>query len=135
GAGTFSTRGGGGAGRKGLAGGRRAAGAAGKARGVALVTQLETGSLGALMDRWTQALGARPRVSFEPFGHEAIRAANRAAFGREAVPQYAFEDAQFILNFGADWVETWINNVALPAGFARMHAFREGRTRTYVHVE
>jgi anaerobic selenocysteine-containing dehydrogenase/Fe-S-cluster-containing dehydrogenase component len=112
-----------------------AARGAGKARGVALVTQLETGSLGALMDRWTQALGTRPRVAFEPFAHEAIRAANRAAFGREAVPYYAFEDAQVILNFGADWVETWINNVALPSNFARMHAFREGRAGTYIHVE
>jgi len=112
-----------------------AARAAGKGRGVALVTQLEPGSLGTLMDRWTQVLGARPRVAFEPFGHEAIRAANRNAFGREAVPYYAFEDAQVILNFGADWVETWINNVALPAGFARMHAFREGRAGSYIHVE
>src|SRR2546427_4198189 len=87
------------------------------------------------MDRWTQALGTRPRVAFEPFGHEAIRAANRAAFGRDAVPYYAFEDAQVILNFGADWVETWINNVALPSSFARMHAFREGRSGAYLHVE
>ncbi len=112
-----------------------AARGAGKGRGVALVSQLETGSLGALMDRFTQALGTRPRVTLEPFGHEAIRAANARAFGRAAVPYYAFEDAQVILNFGADWVETWINNVAHPAGFARMHAFREGRTGTYIHVE
>src|SRR5438105_4839859 len=112
-----------------------AARGAGKGRGVALVTQLETGSLGALMDRFTQALGARPRVTLEPFGHEAIRAASRAVFGRDAVPFYAFEDAQVILNFGADWVETWINNVAFPTAFARMHAFREGRTGTYIHVE
>ncbi|PYM80464.1 MAG: molybdopterin-binding oxidoreductase [Candidatus Rokuibacteriota bacterium] len=112
-----------------------AARGAGKGRGVALVTQLETGSLGALMDRWTEALGARPRVTLEPFGHEAIRAASRAVFGRDAVPSYAFEDARVILNFGADWVETWINNVAFPTAFARMHAFREGRTGTYIHVE
>src|SRR6267143_929295 len=112
-----------------------AARGAGKGRGVALVTQLETGSLGALMDRWTQALGTRPRVTLEPFGHEAIRAASRAVFGRDAVPSYAFEDARVILNFGADWVETWINNVAFPNAFARMHAFREGRTGTYIHVE
>ena len=112
-----------------------AARGANKGRGVALVTQLESGSLGALMDRWTQALGTRPRVAFEPFGHEAIRAASRAVFGRDAVPYYAFEDAQVILNFGADWVETWINNVALSSSFARMHAFREGRSGTYIHVE
>ncbi|HEV8586907.1 MAG TPA: hypothetical protein VGT02_18255, partial [Methylomirabilota bacterium] len=60
----------------------------GKGRGVALVSQLETGSLGALMDRFTQALGTRPRVTLEPFGHEAIRAAGRAVFGRDAVPYY-----------------------------------------------
>src|SRR5467141_2605920 len=112
-----------------------AARGAGKGGGVALVTQLETGRLGALMDRFTQALGARPRVTLEPFGHEAIRAASRAVFGRDAVPSYAFEDARVILNFGADWVETWINNVAFPTAFARMHAFREGRTGTYIHVE
>jgi len=63
-----------------------AARGAGKGRGVALVTQLEASSLGALMDRWTQALGTRPRVAFEPFGHAAIRAADRSAFGRDAVP-------------------------------------------------
>src|SRR5438309_2287861 len=99
-----------------------AARGAGKGRGVALVTQLETGSLGALMDRWTEALGARPRVTLEPFGHEAIRAASRAVFGRDAVPSYAFEDARVILNFGADWVETWINNVAFPTAVALLNA-------------
>ena len=112
-----------------------AARSANRMRAVAIVTQLESGSLGALADRFAQALGTRPRVAFEPFAHEAIRAANRAAFGRDAVPYYAFEDAQVIVNFGADWVETWINNVALPSAFARMHAFREGRTGTYIHVE
>src|SRR5437867_3525127 len=74
---------------KALAARLTAARGAGKGRGVALVTQLETGSLGALMDRWTEALGARPRVTLEPFGHEAIRAASRAVFGRDAVPSYA----------------------------------------------
>lgn len=102
---------------------------------VAVVTQLENGSLGAFVDRWVQALGARPRVTFEPFAYEAIRAANRLTFNREAVPYYAFEDANVLLSFGADWVETWINNVHHPAAFTAMHAFREGRAGTCIHVE
>ena len=106
-----------------------------KGSAIALVSQLENGSLGALLDRFGQALGARPRVTLESFGYEAVRAANRATFGRDAVPYYAFEDAQVILNFGADWLETWLNNVHYPAAFARMHAFREGRAGTYIHVE
>src|SRR5438876_10589604 len=48
---------------------------AGKGRAIALVSQLEAGSLGALLDRFTQAVGARPRMALEPFGYEALRAA------------------------------------------------------------
>src|SRR5919197_4576385 len=65
---------------------------AGKGRAIAVVSQLENGSVGTLLDRWTQALGARPRVTFEPFAYEAIRAASRATFGRDAIPYYAIED-------------------------------------------
>src|SRR5687767_11915946 len=106
-----------------------------RGRAIAVVSQLETGSLGALLDRFGQALGARPRVTLEPFGYEAIRAANRATFGRDAVPSYVFAEANVILNFGADFLETWINNVHYPRDFARMHAFREGRAGTVIHVE
>ncbi len=108
---------------------------AGKGRGIAVVTQLENGTLGALLDRVTQALGARPRVVYEPFGHEAQRAANRAVFGRDAVPHYALEEAEVIVSFGADFLETWISNVGYAKGFARMHSFRDGRAGTFIHVE
>jgi len=112
-----------------------AARAAGRGHGVALVTQLETGATGALLDRWTQALGLRPRVALEPFGFEAMRAANRAVFGRAVVPYHAFEDAEVVLSFGADFLETWVSNVAYARGFARMHTFRDGRAGTFIHVE
>src|SRR5437764_608280 len=49
---------------------------AAKGQAIAVVTQLEHSRLGALVDRWTQALGTRPRVTFEPFGYEALRAAD-----------------------------------------------------------
>ena len=66
----------------------------GKKQALAVISQLENGSLGALLDRWTQALGGRPRVTLEPFGYEPIRAANRLTFGRDAVPYHAFGDAE-----------------------------------------
>ncbi|MBI1846332.1 MAG: 4Fe-4S dicluster domain-containing protein [Candidatus Rokubacteria bacterium] len=107
---------------------------AGRGRAIALVSQLENGSLGALMDRWGQALGAR-RVAFEPFAYEALRAANRQVFGRDAIPEYAFEDAEVIVSFGADWAETWLGNVEYPRRFVKMHGFADGRAGTYIHIE
>src|SRR2546430_8714069 len=79
---------------------------AAKGQAIALVTQLETSSLGALLDKWTQALGTRPRVTFEPFAYEALRAANRITFGRDAIPYFAFEDAEVVLSFGADFLRS-----------------------------
>ncbi|HEV8640287.1 MAG TPA: molybdopterin-dependent oxidoreductase [Methylomirabilota bacterium] len=108
---------------------------AGRGKAVALVTQLENGSLAVLMDRWTQALGTRPRLSLEPFGYEAIRAANRIVFNRDAIPYYAFEEAEVVLSFGADFIETWLSNVSYARAFKRMHGFREGRAGTFIHVE
>jgi anaerobic selenocysteine-containing dehydrogenase/Fe-S-cluster-containing dehydrogenase component len=106
-----------------------------KGGAIALVTQLEAGSLGALLDAWTRALGTRPRLTVEPFGYEAHRAANRITFGRDAIPYYAFEDAQVVVSFGADFLETWLSNVNYARTFARMHTFRDGRAGTYLHIE
>jgi len=108
---------------------------AAKGQAIALVTQLETSSLGALLDKWTQALGTRPRVTFEPFAYEALRAANRITFGRDAIPYFAFEDAEVVLSFGADFLETWLSTVNYARTFARMHTVRDGRAGTFIHVE
>ncbi len=102
---------------------------------IALVSGLETGSLGRLMDEWTKALGARPRIAYEPLGYEALRAANRATFGRDAIPHYAIEDTGYLLSFGADLLETWLNPVAYAGAFVRMHALGRGRAGTFVAVE
>jgi len=102
---------------------------------VAVVSGIETGSLGRLMDEWVRALGARPRISYEPLGYEAIRAANRVSFGRDAIPDYAIGEASYLLSFGADFLETWLSPVAYTEDFGRMHGFLEGRSGTFVHVD
>ena len=102
---------------------------------IALVTGLETGSLGRLMDEWTKALGARPRITYEPLGYEALRAANRATFGRDSIPYYAIEDADYLVSFGADFLETWGSNVGNTSAFTKMHALGRGKAGTFVAVE
>ena len=89
---------------------------------VAVVTPLLTGTLDRLVERWAGAAGAR-RIRYEPFAHEALRAASLAAFGRRAVPRYDFASPDLIVSFGADFLETWLS----PVEHGR--AFAEGRRR------
>ncbi len=113
-------------------GGLSRAGQGGK---IALVSGLESGSLARLMDEWVRALGARPRVAYEPLGYEPMRAANRIAFGRDAIPHYAIGEASYLLSFGADFVETWLQPVGYAGEFARMHGFANGKAGTAIHIE
>src|SRR5262250_2139241 len=39
---------------------------------IAMITQLETGSLGRLADDWLKAVGGRPRIAYETFAHEDL---------------------------------------------------------------
>ena len=73
------------------------------------------------------ALGARTRIAYEPLGYESLRASNRIAFGRDAIPDYAIGEASYLVSFGADFLETWLNSEGYAVDFARMHAFFQGR--------
>ncbi len=107
---------------------------AGRGDRVALITPPLTGTLGELVSSWSAALGAR-WVRYEPFGYEAIRAANDRAFGRAEMPHYDFARAEMVVSFGADFLETF----GSPVGFARDHAgqrrVRDGRTTRFVQIE
>jgi anaerobic selenocysteine-containing dehydrogenase/Fe-S-cluster-containing dehydrogenase component len=108
---------------------------AGQGSRIALVTGIETGTLARLLDEWLESLGGRPRIAYEPIGYEAMRAANRIAFGRDVIPEYAIQDSAYLVSFGTDFLETWLSPVANGSAFARMHALSHGRAGTFVHIE
>ena len=102
---------------------------------IAMLTQLETGSLGRLADEWLKAVGGRPRLAYETFAHEDLRAASQAVFGIDAIPYHAFEDARTIVSLGADFLETWLSPVGYAGAFRQAHALREGHAARVFHVE
>ena len=97
----------------------------GQGKRIALVSGLESGTLARLMDEWVRAVGARPRVAYEAIGYESMRAANRAVFGRDAIPHYAIAEAGYLLSFGADFLETWVDPLTNSVAYAQMHGVRE----------
>jgi molybdopterin-containing oxidoreductase family iron-sulfur binding subunit len=95
----------------------------------------EAGSFDTLVTEWLAAMGANPRVVYEPFGYEALRHANRAVFGTDALPSYDLATARYVLSFGADFLETWLSPVEQAQHFAAGHSYHDGEMGRYVHVE
>ena len=94
---------------------------AARGKGIVFLTGHENSAFGDLVDEWLQSVGGR-RVVYEPFGYEALRAGNRLAFGAAEIPDYDFAAARYVISFGADFLDTWLNTVAAQAGWAAARA-------------
>ncbi len=99
------------------------------------LTGNEAGTFDRFVNDWLGGLRSNRRVVYEPFAYEALRAANREAFGINAFPRYDFALAQYVLSFGADFLETWLSPVEHARGFAERHGYRDGQMGRYVHIE
>jgi anaerobic selenocysteine-containing dehydrogenase/Fe-S-cluster-containing dehydrogenase component len=95
----------------------------------------EAGSFDTLVTEWLAALGANPRIVYEPFGYEALRHANHSVFGTGALPSYDLAVARYVLSFGADFLGTWLSPVEQARQFAEGHSYHDGEMGRYVHIE
>src|SRR5204862_6119508 len=100
--------------------------AAARGKGIVFLTGAEQSTFGDLVDEWMKQVGGR-RMSYEPFGFEALRAGNRMAFGTASLPSYDFGNAKYLISFGADFLDTWLSPVEFQNGFSQAHAFDAGR--------
>jgi molybdopterin-containing oxidoreductase family iron-sulfur binding subunit len=110
--------------------------ALGDRRQVLYLTGNTTGTRARFLDAWLAAVGAAPKLVYDPLAPHAIRAANERAFKRLEVPLYRIEEATYLLNFGAEFLETWRNPVRNGREFAAMHALNEAKKTKgkFVHV-
>ncbi len=94
--------------------------------GVHFLGGQQTGTLDKLIDQFMSGIGSPNRVRFELFAHEALRTANEAVFGTSKVPSYELGDADVIVSFGADFLETWLNPLQNQVGYAKSRAEGHG---------
>ncbi|MDX2193865.1 MAG: molybdopterin-dependent oxidoreductase [Gemmatimonadales bacterium] len=73
-------------------------------------------------------------TKYEPFDHEPVRLAHQAVFGRDEVPVVDFAKANYILSFGADFLETWGSPLEQQRGFAASHGFDDAAKGMAKHV-
>ncbi len=79
-----------------------------------------SGAISELLAEWSSAAKFE-RVTYDLTQPVALAKASELVYGSYGVPQFHFERAEVVLNFGADFLETWIS----PTTFARDWA--EGR--------
>ncbi|NIR14365.1 MAG: hypothetical protein GWN86_10630, partial [Desulfobacterales bacterium] len=73
-------------------------------------------------------------VIFEPFGYEALKEANYQVFGLDGLPSYKIDEADFLVSFGADFLETWLSPVEYARQFKDMHKLRGQNKSLFFHV-
>lgn len=73
------------------------------------------------------------QVVWDPMQPVAVAKAAEMVYGVYGVPTFAIDKAQVVVNFGADFLETWAN----PVGYARQwaDARRAEKPLRFVHVE
>src|SRR3990167_7275710 len=101
---------------------------------IGFISPLLTASLDRLIADWLKSLGSERLIRYEPFSYEALRAAHRICFNRDAVPVYDLSEAKFLLSFGADFLESWLSPVRLARGFATMRRPVDGKMGRFTYV-
>ncbi len=91
---------------------------------IAWVGGLATGAMEALVRQWLQALRSDRLLMYETFDYEPLRAAGRLAFDRPEIPRYDLDRAEYVIAFGAEFLETYISNVEFTSAYAALRRKR-----------
>ena len=119
-----------------LLGSVRGKGPAGRSPRVVFLSELVTGPTRELIRRWLGHFGEGEHLMYESLAYEPLREANRVVFGTDAIPYYHIDQADFLISFGAGFLETWLSNVEYAHLFATFReAGKDGRSKPpFVYV-
>ncbi len=108
----------------------------GKGERIAFITNLTRGTLTDLISLWLSETGARGPLlyEYEPLSYEPLRAANDTVFGMDGIPTYHIDQADLLISFGADFLETWLSPVEYTRMFTAFREPKNGRESPFVYV-
>ncbi len=89
-----------------------------------------SGAFPNLLKQWLAHFGGGDSFQLDLVPVNSLKEANDRCFGRNEIPHYAVDQAEVLLNFGADFMESWLNPMQLTRGFTQMHAgMKKGKGR------
>jgi anaerobic selenocysteine-containing dehydrogenase/Fe-S-cluster-containing dehydrogenase component len=101
---------------------------------IRMLTEVIGESLLALFTDALNSWSAQGPLVFEPFAYESLKSANEKVFGRNELASYRMQEADMLVSFGADFLETWLSPVEYAAKFKTMHALKEGQKIPFYHL-
>lgn len=101
---------------------------------VRMVSEVVGEGLAGLFSEWLARWESEGPLLFEPFGYEALRTANKTVLGVDGLVSYEIQEADVLVGFGADFLETWLSPVEYAWKFKQMHGVREGSKGFFFHV-
>jgi len=107
---------------------------AGKHNRAVFLSNLENGTLKDLILQWLAELNSDSFMPYEPFAYEPLRRANQGVFNIDGIPAYRIDQADFLISFGADFLETWLSPVEYSRQFASFHAPQDNSKNLFVFV-
>ena len=98
----------------------------------ALITGEVSGALADLIKEWTDRFGIQ-HIVYDPLSQTELAEASELVYGVYGIPEYRFDKADVVLNFGADFLETWISPTQYARGWSEKK--RSGHPALNIHVE
>ena len=101
---------------------------------VRMITGIPGATLHQLMQQSLKQWNSDALLIYEPYAYEALKVAHEMAFGRAGLPAYAMDQCDFLIGFGADFLETWLSPIEYARKFKQMHALSAGRKGQFYQV-
>jgi molybdopterin-containing oxidoreductase family iron-sulfur binding subunit len=101
---------------------------------IRMLTEIEGESLLKLFAQSLEKWRSPGPLVFEPFAYEALKSANEKVFGLNGLVSYNLQDADMLVSFGADFLETWLSPVEYAQKFKDMHALKNGGKKLFFHI-
>ena len=93
---------------------------------VVLITEPLQGLTGHITQRFANTYGAR-HMAYEPMEQAAFHKGVRDVFGEDRTPLFDIERSNYVLSFGANFLEPWISQVYYGRAYGE---FRQGSDRS-----
>lgn len=106
-----------------------------QAHALAFLTGALRGHMPVLIARFMGAYGSPNYIVHEPFGNAAVLLANQLNMGYGAFAAHDIENTNFLLSFGANFLETYRSPVRYNLGYGHMRQGRPGLRGRVVQVE